>query len=182
MWVSEIFNHFKFKLLLFVAFILLISTLSFAYLWQKERAFTQMAQLDLTEARTEIVESLLDQERQIRELVATNNQISLDAEITLNKAHAVHKEQLREIQENSRHLADLNRGLRSDVETLNRELSTYTRATVESYATTAGNNLAECAATVEALERISLEYNSEIEFLRAAWPKPTPPHKQQDDP
>lgn len=182
MWVFEIFNHFKFKIMVAISVLLLIALLCFVFLWQKERTNTQMAILDASNVRASVVGSLLDREKQIRELVAANNQLTLDAQIALNKAHTLHKEQLREIEANSRSLSVLNNRLHNDIETLNRELSTYSRTTVETYATTAGNNLAECSKTVTELERLSREYNSEIEFLRNSWPKSNQPHKPIDDP
>jgi hypothetical protein len=64
-----------------------------------------------------------------------------------------------------------NKRLRDQISVLNGQLSTYSRETVENYATTAANNLAECSVATADLERIALEYDREIVRLRDSWPK-----------
>lgn len=159
------------KIYLIVISILLATIVGLCFAWQYAKDEAKDAQHSLVIAKAKAV---TQKERETRILAELNvehatNITAMSLEIA--KRETVYKEQLNEIK--SRYTAATldNKRLLDKVHILNSQLSTYTRATVEKYATTAGNNLAECSATTVELERIAYEYNNELEYYRDLWTK-----------
>lgn len=159
------------KIYLIVISILLATIVGLCFAWQYAKDEAKDAQHSLVIAKAN---AATQKERETRILSELNEEYATNIttmSLELVKTETVYKAQLNEIK--SRYTAATldNKRLLDKVRILNSELSTYTRATVEKYATTAGNNLAECSTTTVELERIAYEYNSELEYYRDLWTK-----------
>lgn len=159
------------KIYLIVISLLLATIVGLCFAWQYAKDEAKDAQHSLVVAQAKAATQKERETRILSELNAeyATNITAMSLEIT--KTESAFKVELNEIK--SRYTAATldNKRLLDKVNLLNSKLSTFTRATVEDYATTAGNNLAECSTTTVELERIAYEYNSELEHYRELWRK-----------
>lgn len=160
------------KIYLGLIITLLLTVFGLNYSLTKSKHETSIVQLQL--AKT--VESAKTQKVRETQILATLNAQNASKIAEMNaKANAAedqHRKELYEIKTRYDTAVIANKRLRDQVNVLNGKLSEFSRATVENYAATAANNLTECSSTTAELERIALEYNSELERLRTIWPKP----------
>lgn len=158
------------KIYLTIISFLLVVIIGVVFAWQnsKNHVVELTHTIELNKAEKEI--QTAREAKILAELNAENAAKISALRVAAEKAEQAHRNELNEIK--ARYdAADLaNKRLRDQVRILNSQLSGYTRETVENYATTAANNTVECSAVTAELERLALEYNSEIERLRSLWP------------
>lgn len=157
------------KIYLIVLSLLLATIVGLCFAWQyaKDEAKDAKHSLAIAEAN-----AVIQQERETRYLSELNEEYAKNISamtIEITKAESEYKVELNEIKSLYTAATLDNKRLLDKVRLLNSELSNLTRASVEDYAQTAGNNLAECSATTTELERIAYEYNSELEYYRSIW-------------
>lgn len=162
----------------FIILLVVIGILGF--LWQSEKVLTAKAKNDLVTAQKEHSDAMVSALAKINRLNADNAEISRKAEEDINKAHQEHKVALNEINAlRNNDLSIINR-LRDNTKTLNAKLSELSDSSRTEYATTAGDNLAECSVVLGEVVDLARRYSSEIDFLRNAWPKqPGPVVKEE---
>lgn len=135
--------------------------------------------VDLKHAAELSAEKLISQkERETRTLIELNSknaELISKMEIEAAETESNFKVEINELKTRYDAVSLSNKRLRDQIGILNGQLSNYSRETVENYATTAANNLAECGQYTTELERLALEYNSEIERYQRLWPKQIEP-------
>lgn len=161
------------KIYLSLIVLLLLSVLGLNFLLAKSKNETTTVELKLAQTLETAKQQKVRETEILAALNAENAQKIAEVTAKANAAEDQHRKELYEIKSRYDTAVIANKRLREQVNVLNGKLSEFSRATVENYATTAANNLTECSATTAELERLALEYNSELERLRSIWPKPT---------
>lgn len=159
----------KIYLSLIVLLLITVFGLNFSLAKEKTQALTLQHKLEQVNEKAKAQK--IRETQILAALNAENANKIAELKAKANAAENQHRKELYEIKSRYDTAVLANKRLRDQVNILNGKLSDYSRATVENYATTATNNLTDCSATATELERLALEYNSELERLRSIWPK-----------
>ncbi len=158
------------KMYLSIIAILVAVILGVCLAWQHAKNVASEAehQLALSEEK-----AITQKERETRLLEKLNREHAEEvAEMTAQAltVEQQYKDQLHEINLRFTTATGTVERLRDQVRILNGQLSKLSRETVEHYATTSSNNLAECSATTSEMERVALGYYTDYKRLYDLWP------------
>lgn len=156
----------KDRLFLYLLVFLVITNAITGVLYFKEKAkvYVEKHETDTVNIN-DLKNNIAQQNLFIQNQVTLANQVQKSRD-EIAQIDAKHKEEINEI--NTRYtnaIRDADR-MRNDIRSLNNQLSQRSRATVEQYASTAADNLAECSATTVELEKLAYGYYAELQSVR----------------
>lgn len=159
------------KILMTVIGILLAMVVVLCFAWQdaKSEAKDALHELALAKANAET-----QKEKDQRALDRINDEHAravITYKFQLEQAQLQYKVEINEVQAKYAAANYINEQLHNQVRVLNTNLANLSRPTIERYASTAGDSLAECSAFTGEVEQVARRYYSELNYLRSIWPK-----------
>ena len=158
------------KMYLSIIAILVAVILGVCLAWQSAKNDAMKAEHSL---ELSIANAATQKERETRLLEKLNSEHAEEiAEMAVNalKVEQAYKDQINEIKLRVTTANTTNERLRDQIRVLNGKLSDLSRETVEQYATTSANNLAECSTITGELEQVALGYYTDYKRLYDLWP------------